>query len=202
MPETLPGHVPSPRTPLAWDGTRYRPIHIDALGNVQIDVVASVLPAGAATAAHQVTQTAALERVDDLQGALQAVALARLLVRGMDQLFTLKGVLSAGRVAAISGAGGFLDSQTVPAGEYWIVTTISVADNTTPTTHHYVDNRHDGVNVRIYDELRAIGAAERTQWGGHVYLDPGDTVRAWFVGGLGGDSCVVDLNGYRMTLET
>jgi len=39
VPEILPAHAPSPRTLLAWDGTAYRPIHIDALGNVQVDVV-------------------------------------------------------------------------------------------------------------------------------------------------------------------
>lgn len=36
MPEILPEHVPSPRTLLAWNGTAYRPITIDAAGRVQV----------------------------------------------------------------------------------------------------------------------------------------------------------------------
>lgn len=37
MPETLPAHVPSPRTPLGWDGTRYRALAVDVLGRLQVD---------------------------------------------------------------------------------------------------------------------------------------------------------------------
>lgn len=36
MPETFPDHVPSPRTLLGWDGTRYRALGMDAAGNVRV----------------------------------------------------------------------------------------------------------------------------------------------------------------------
>ncbi len=36
MPEILPDHVPSPRTPLVWDGTRYRAVRGHTDGTVQV----------------------------------------------------------------------------------------------------------------------------------------------------------------------
>ncbi len=36
MPEILPNHVPSPRTPLVWDGTRYRAVRGHTDGTVQV----------------------------------------------------------------------------------------------------------------------------------------------------------------------
>ncbi|GAI67677.1 unnamed protein product [marine sediment metagenome] len=39
MPEILPDNVPSPRTPLGWDTVRYRPLSIDAAGNLQVVIV-------------------------------------------------------------------------------------------------------------------------------------------------------------------
>lgn len=36
MPETIPDHVPSPRTSLGWDGTRYRALGLDGAGNLRV----------------------------------------------------------------------------------------------------------------------------------------------------------------------
>ncbi len=36
MPETLPDHVPSPRTLLVWDGTRYRAVRGHTDGTLQV----------------------------------------------------------------------------------------------------------------------------------------------------------------------
>ncbi len=36
MPEIRPEHVPSPRTSLGWDGTRYRALGMDAAGNLRV----------------------------------------------------------------------------------------------------------------------------------------------------------------------
>lgn len=38
---------------LGYDGTWFRPVHVDAAGDLQVDVLGSALPAGAATAANQ-----------------------------------------------------------------------------------------------------------------------------------------------------
>jgi len=53
---------------------------VDAAGNLQVDVIASGLPAGAATAANQLTEITALQLIDDLRNALQSVATDRLIV--------------------------------------------------------------------------------------------------------------------------
>jgi len=36
VPETLPEHIPSPRTPVGWDGTRYQAFRIHTDGTVQV----------------------------------------------------------------------------------------------------------------------------------------------------------------------
>jgi len=74
-------------TLLGYDGTDFRNIHVDAAGDLQVDVATSALPTGAATAAHQVTQTTALQLIDDLRTALNSV--------GTDELRVLAGVFGA-----------------------------------------------------------------------------------------------------------
>ncbi len=125
----------------------------------------------------------------------------RVQVRGEDQLFSLKGLLVSRRAAVISGAGGFVDSATCPANEIWIVTTISVSDDTSPTTEHYADNRHPWATARINTDTQAFAAGQRSEWSGHTYLGHNGTIRANFVGGLAGDTCTVDLTGFIMTEE-
>ena len=74
MPEVLPTHVPAPRCVIGWDGTAYRAFAVDDSGHIQADVLSSTLPAGAATAAHQLTMITALQLIDDLRNALASVA--------------------------------------------------------------------------------------------------------------------------------
>ena len=53
-----------------YDGTNWRPLLIDAAGNLQIDIAASALPAGAATSANQAT---IIGYVDGIEGYLQQI---------------------------------------------------------------------------------------------------------------------------------
>jgi len=122
-------------------------------------------------------------------------------VRGEDQLFSFKGVLAVRVAAVISGANGFITSPAVPAGEVWVVTTITAQDSTSPTTSMEFWFDHDGTLVMIHAEWAAFVAWQGAVWSGHVYLDPGDFVRADFAGGLVGDNCFLYVTGYRMTLE-
>jgi len=122
-------------------------------------------------------------------------------VRGEDQLFSFKGVLVETRTAVVSGASGYIESIVVPAGEVWVVTTLAARDSTSPITSIYFQARHDGVNVEVYSEWGAFVAYQSAVWSGHTYLDPGDTIRVGFAGSLVGDSCILDITGYRMTLE-
>jgi len=201
MAEIIPPGAPAPKSVLGWDGTHFYVLRVDATGHLQVDVLTSALPAGGATAAHQVTQITALQLIDDLRNALQSVATDRLRVRGENQLFTFKGVLAVSVLGYISGAGGYIDSPAVPAGEIWAVTTIVVYDNTTATTRIAINTHHDAANYVIYDVLSAFAIGQRLCWGGDIYMDVGDVVRAYFTGGLVGDYCGVHVTGYRMTAE-
>ena len=51
----------------------WRKVLVDGAGNLQVDVLGSALPAGAATAANQVTEITALQLIDDLRNALGSV---------------------------------------------------------------------------------------------------------------------------------
>lgn len=214
---------PEPRTALFWDGTHWHFALVDAAGHLQVDTVTSALPAGAATeatlatlateatlaafaaagatAANQALILAQLQLIEDMRDALQSVATDRLIVRGEDQLFSFKGVLADDRSAAVSGADGWLDSPTVPAGEIWVVTAGLAMDWTTPTTRHMWYNRHDGADYKFTDLAGAFTGGFGSEWEGHIYLDPSDTIRVTFLGSLVGDNCQIVLNGYIMTLE-
>lgn len=60
------------------DGVTYRVPLIDSDGHLQVDVLTSALPSGAATSAKQDTIITALQLIDDLRGALDAVQSDRL----------------------------------------------------------------------------------------------------------------------------
>ncbi|GAJ19150.1 unnamed protein product, partial [marine sediment metagenome] len=66
--------------------------------------------------------------------ALKVDSKRRLSVRGEDQLFSYKEPLLNTRNAAISGADGYSNSNTVSEGEVWVVTSVSAIDMTSPTT--------------------------------------------------------------------
>lgn len=201
MPEIIPDHVPSPRTLLAWDGTAYRPIHIDALGNVQIDVVASALPVGAATAAAQALILAQVQLIEDMRDALQTVDTDRLIVRGEDQVFSFKERLADFKVGAVSGADGFYASNGPADGLVWVVTNVNAVDTTSPTTRIRLRIVRGALAWFFGDETAAFPINTPMVWGGHVYLEHDDVIFADFIGSLAGDTCMVTLTGYVMTKE-
>lgn len=63
-----------------WFVNTWLPAVGDAAGHLQVDVLTSGLPAGSATAAHQVTMITALQLIDDLRGALDSVDTDELVV--------------------------------------------------------------------------------------------------------------------------
>lgn len=125
----------------------------------------------------------------------------RLEVRGEDQHFSFRERLASVRTAVISGAGGYLDSNAVTAGRIWKVTNIHAVDVVTATTMHtYMVQR--GANFWYFYEPRAaLVAGVPSFYHGELWLEPIDTVRVWFTGGLVGDTCIVTLTGYEMTKE-
>ncbi len=201
MPEVL-GNPPSPRTALFWNGTAWQWALVDAAGNLQIDVVASGLPVGAATAAAQALALAQLQTIAEIRDALQSVATDRLIVRGEDQLFSYADTLLCDIIDDISGVDGHLETPVVPANQVWVVTNIRAVDATTATTlHDYRVNRV--ASVYPFAEERAAFAADIPSFYHHwVWLNVGDRIRVLFTGGLAGDTCRISLVGHIMTLET
>ncbi len=202
MPEILPEHAPMPRAFLAWDGTRYRVCSVDAAGQLQVDVIASGLPAGAATAAAQALALAQLQLIEDMRDALQSVATDRLIVRGEDQLHSFGGRLGEIKSGIVSGAGGTYDSDTPPAGVVWVIINIGAWDLTSPTTEHAYQLIKVGDDPYFYNEIRAFGAGSMSRYYYSLWMVPGDVVRCHFIGSLAGDTCGVHLLGHVMTLET
>lgn len=201
MPDIIPNHVPSPRTLLAWDGTAYRPVTIDATGHIQVDVLGSALPAGAATEANQLTEITALQLIDDLRNALHSVNTDELVVRGEDQLFSFLDALAYGIGGAVSGAGGMIESAAVPAGEIWVVTHLSAWDTTSATTAHRYEFNRGGTLTEIAFMSEARPAYSTSSIATHIYMKAGDKIRFGFVGSLAGDVVGGFIHGYSMTKE-
>jgi len=125
----------------------------------------------------------------------------RLRVRGEDQLYSHHDALFNYRTGAISGAGGYLDSNTPPAGYIWKVTNISCMDATSATTEHRYTVFRAPNDYRFDTVIAAMAAGVYSHHHGEVYLHPGDVIRMWFIGGLAGDTLHVFLTGTIMTLE-
>lgn len=174
------------------------------VGDDEIDVrvVSSALPALAATAAHQVTQNASLATIATLEEALESVATDRLIVRGEDQVFSLRAVLCRLYDGIITDPLGYVSVGPVGANQYWAITTIFAFNRTTATTRIEFVLRHDNINYLIHSETKAFAAGDRCTWSGLAFLDPADTVRIYWQGYQAGDSCKCDVTGYKMTQET
>ncbi|MBA7474245.1 hypothetical protein ES707_09593 [subsurface metagenome] len=202
MPEIIPDHVPSPRTLLAWDGTAYRPIHIDALGNVQIDVVASALPAGAATEATLASADAYLALITLIRNALQSVETDRLIVRGEDQLFSYKEAYHSRTRHDKVGAGNWLlDCPVVGPGEIWKLTSIFAYSRTAVCTSVTVAVLVGATEYEFHHEPTPV-AFVGNPGPCEIWLDAGERIRATFIACGAAEVLICDLNGHVMTLET
>jgi hypothetical protein len=191
-----------PRALLGYDGTNFYVLKVDSDGHLQVDVLSSALPSGAATAANQASMVTALQLIDDLQKALQSVATDRLVVRGEDQLFSLKGVLAVSTSGNPSGANGYIESPAVPEGEYWVVTNVVIRDNNTALTSVRFRLRHDGNEYDFGGVTKAVVAGECVPWNNVMYADESDTIRAYLAGCAAGDTCYIWVTGHRVTVES
>jgi len=167
-----------------------------------VNVDQTVLPPAAATDAHQLTQITALQKLDDLQDALESKALDRFLVCGMDQLYSLTGTLESPSSGLPSGANGFRDSGGPGPGIWWKVTSVAAADMTNALTRIEMVRRSAAANYRFYDEVKAFGPGQHGYYSGELWLAPTDVIRVYFGGCLAGDTCQIDLLGHAMTVET
>ncbi len=126
----------------------------------------------------------------------------RVQVRGEDQLFSITGVIALAASFTLTALQMWVESLPVPAGAYWIITSIVAWDATTPTTAIDMVNFHNGVDVYVDSAFGAFVAGHRQPWSGHTYLDAGDTIHIYFTGAAINDICHVHITGYQMTVET
>lgn len=126
----------------------------------------------------------------------------RVQVRGEDQLFSFHDTLQVRVFGVISGAGGYVRTGLVPAGEIWVVTHVQGLDVTSAVTAISADRLIAAAAYTFATETRAIAAGERVAWLTEVYCREDDRVELWFTGALAGDTCELVVLGYVMTLET
>lgn len=201
MPEVNPEGVPRPIAIIGWDGTRYNVIGIDNAFHVQVDVIASALAAGAATAANQVLMNANLILIAELRDALQSVDTDRLIVRGEDQLFSFKERI-AEQVSLTVHAGGNqnLEIGPVPANEVWIITSMLAIDETSAITAIRM-GMQTAAGLMVARRAETVPMLTPVEWSGHAYAENPDTVRARFYGTAVNDTLVFWIIGYVMTKE-
>lgn len=180
----------------------YGALHSQHTDELDVVVESSALPTDAATQTTLALCLTALQLIDNLYGALESQASDRLIVRGEDQLFSFKDVLSLFESTVISGASGWAPSDACPADEIWHITNIMASDDTSPTTTHLYQDCRNGAIHAFGATIRAIAAGEHSYWSGHVWLGPTDFIRVYFTGGLIDDVGNVTITGFRMTLET
>jgi len=167
-----------------------------------VNVDQTVLPPSAATDAHQLTQITALQKLDDLQDALESKALDRLLVRGSDQLHSFHSVLAFETFGAISGADGYIDTPHVASGYLWHITRVSARDHTRPTTAMIFREYHDGAAQVFEQIIQAFAASQWHAFPAEIWLDYDDWIRVNFTGGLAGDNVGITVFGELFTKET
>jgi len=124
----------------------------------------------------------------------------RLKVRGEDQLIGYQGSVLNRSIGAPSGASGYRESGTPPAGTVWVITQIVGSDYTTATTAHFYLLQRGVTGYDLYEVRSALVAAQRTSLATTLYLLPGDTIRIYYTGSLVTDTCVVVLFGHSMTI--
>jgi len=224
MAEIIPKEAPDPRSLLGYDGTDFYVLKVDADGHLQIDALEVALPDGAATQTTLALCLTSLTLIDNLPAALRTVGAnaliaagtdsvgahhdlrtdtsGRPIVRGEDQVFSYKQSLLSQNVAGLSGADGYLESKSPAAGLLWKVTNVRAVDLTTATTRHGYGVHRAPTTYDFAQTLKAMAAGENSHYHGEVWLEPGDKIRVYFIGGLGGDTCYIDLTGSVMTKET
>lgn len=130
---------------LGYDGTDFRNVHVDADGDLQVDVLTTAMSALAATAANQATMITALELIDDLRNALHTV--------GTDELRVLVGVFGATWKGLHVDAAGDLQadvlSSALPTGA-----STSANQTTMITALQLIDDLRNALVTVGTDELR------------------------------------------------
>jgi len=156
-------------TLVVWDGTDFYTATCNAAGQIEVSVIGSTLPAGAATAANQATVIAALERIDDLQAALNSV--------GTDELRVLVGHNGGAWGTLTIDAAGHLQvdilTSALPTGA-----ATSANQTTMITALQLIDDLRNALDSVGTDELRTLAGYTGAAWlpltvdaAGHAQVD-------------------------------
>lgn len=172
------------------------------LGLVKDRIGALSTPAGGSTNKLLTDALTALQFIDNLYGALHSVNSDEMVVRGEDQLYSVKDVIGFRHEAGMNADNGYITTGSVPAGELWKVTNLSATNRVRATTTHEYDYYHAGAPIYLLEDSTGWAATVRSQWIGEIWMAPGDFLRVSFIGGLSGDTCRLAVAGHKMTLET
>jgi len=208
-------------TLLGYDGTDFYNVLVDVDGRLQIDVIGSALPAGAATAANQALLLGELEEkletadlMIDANGRLITVPKAfdggayrdlhcntsgDLHVQGKDQLFSYKDRIADRVVVSPAAAGGnYGNSGSPPADERWVITSMMAVNETSNWTETRI-GIYDGATYQIASMCAARNAKDGLVWAGQIILDDGDNLRVKWDGCLLNDVLLFYFFGYTMS---
>lgn len=125
----------------------------------------------------------------------------RIQVRGKDQLISYLASLLSKTTGVVSGAGGYLESAAVPAGELWHVTHVACRDVTTATTKHLYTVVRGAIGHNFFEQTAAFGIGQRSYMLTDLWMEEGDVIRCVFTGSAALDQCDVGLLGHTMTKE-
>ena len=112
MPIILPFHPETASATIVIDGVTYRVPLVDSDGHLQVDVLSNALPTGGATSVKQDTMITALQLIDDLRAALDAVQADRLNVNvyrdGASEVKSVYGIIlsSSARATLLTPTSG------------------------------------------------------------------------------------------------
>jgi hypothetical protein len=194
-----------------------------AADSLRSNVVASVLPSGAATAAAQTTMITALQLIDDLRGALDSVDTDELVVnvdesalpsgaatsanqatviaRLQDQVFTYRDNYQDTQAEDNAVAGtNTLDSTTVGADRVVCIRNILAYNIVSTCTVIGLAIRTGAANYWVRRKV-TVGIAEEVIYTGALFLNEGDCVRAQFEGCTLNDDLRLTVCGYTMTRD-
>lgn len=216
----IPSVGGKPVLPYHYDGADWRPIKIDADGHVQVDVLASALPAGGATSAKQDTMITALQLIDDLRDALATVAADELRTAVISSALPTGAATSNAQAELLAWIKGeklayidryfqlafnanaaagtnLLVSTTVPAGEVWRVTLVSMYNWNTACTRLSLWLHDPTLSIQFAIDMAPV-AIRPLVYSGELVLKAGDYIRAVFTGCVLNDNIYLGLNGYKM----
>lgn len=209
--------------PYGSDGSKWIAFLVDALGKLQVEIDASVLPTDAATETTLAALLTELALKADLTETQPVSAASLPLPTGAATETTLDAIKTAVEIVdgfadaqnlifgynaqyldkaynLSAGAGdNYLYLTIVPAGEVWVVTSIAGKDNTNNPTR-IILGIYDGTSYYELKEGVTPGAGIAVSLNVPTYLKAGDKVFTLISGCVLNDDIFLTANGYKMKI--